>query len=187
MLFRECLLSSPTCPCSSCLSARVRQCSPAASRPWCWLWSSSKGQHWGALEQCPAAPRPCWEVLARLRHRRDIPCDVGHPPVTSVRITGRCIYDISREAGQLAREERDFTSCPGKAIPFLTSLFPKIPSVSAAGSQSRQGGLGVGCGWAVTRDGIEGLWGAKKEKLLCLPARKKRSFASSSRHVDFRG
>ena len=47
--------SSLTCPCSacqqgSCLSARVPQRSPAASRPCSWLWSSSEGQQWGAPE-----------------------------------------------------------------------------------------------------------------------------------------
>ena len=81
--------SSPTCPCSSasqqgpCLSARVPQRSPAASRLRSWLWSSSEGQQWGAPEQCSAAPRPRREVPAVLGRP---PCDMGHPLVTSARI-----------------------------------------------------------------------------------------------------
>ena len=71
--------SSLTCPCSSasqqgpCLSARVPQRSPAASRPCSWLWSSSKGQWWGAPELCPAAPRPRREVPALPWYRGDLP------------------------------------------------------------------------------------------------------------------
>ena len=57
----------------SCLSARVPQCSPTASRPCSWLWSSSKGQWWGAPELCPAAPRPRREVPALPWYRGDLP------------------------------------------------------------------------------------------------------------------
>ena len=51
-------------------------------------------------------------------------------------------------------------------IPFLPSPFPEIPSAPCTdmslllGARPGRRALGVGCSWAVTRDGIEGLWDA---------------------------
>ena len=62
MLFSA-LYPNPSLTCSfSCLSERLPQHSFASSQSCSWLLSSSRGQRWGAPEQCPAVPRPRWEV-----------------------------------------------------------------------------------------------------------------------------